>query len=78
MIEVKEALAIILGQMADFGTEEVPLYESLNRVLREDWILDRDLPPYDRVTMDGIAINYRYFQQGKRTKRKNCNTNTIK
>lgn len=66
MIEVKEALAIILGQMADFGTEEVPLYESLNRILREDWILDRDLPPYDRVTMDGIAINFQQFENGKR------------
>lgn len=30
----------------------------IGRVLMEDWHCDRELPPYDRVTMDGIAIYY--------------------
>lgn len=67
MIDVQEALNIILGQKSDFGTEELPLSECLGRILREDWILDRDLPPYDRVTMDGIAIRYEHFRNGQRS-----------
>lgn len=67
MIDVQEALSIILEQKADFGTEVLPLSECLGRVLREDWILDRDLPPYDRVTMDGIAIQFDRFLEGQRS-----------
>ena len=34
--------------------------------MAEDVIADRDLPPYDRVTMDGIAIQYNAFENGQR------------
>ena len=58
MIDVQDALKIVLDTARDFGAEIVPLGKGIGRVLREDWYCDRDLPPYDRVTMDGIAINY--------------------
>ncbi len=43
------------------------LHEAAGRVLAEDICADRDLPPYDRVTMDGIAIQYDTFEKGIRT-----------
>lgn len=66
MITVQEALSIILNHSQNFGIEEIPFLESVGRVLKEDIVADRDFPPFDRVSMDGIAINYRYFEQGVR------------
>lgn len=48
------------------GTEEIPLEQSWRRILREDLHADRDFPPFDRVTMDGIAIRYADFVNGRR------------
>jgi len=58
MITVDEAEKIILSQLINFGIEDIPFQQSLGRVLARDLTADRDLPPYDRVTMDGIAIRY--------------------
>lgn len=66
MITVEEALAIVTENKKDFGTETVPLAESIGRILREDVLTDRALPPYNRVTMDGIAIQHQYFAKGQR------------
>ncbi len=66
MITVKEALDIINKQQKDFGTELIPIAESIGRILKEDLSTDRQLPPYDRVTMDGIAIQYAHFANGQR------------
>jgi molybdopterin molybdotransferase len=66
MISVQEALQIILENTQDFGVEEVPFLESIGRVLKEDIVADRDFPPFNRVAMDGIAINQRYFEYGIR------------
>ena len=66
LIEVNKALDIILRESEDFGAEEVPLSESLGRVLKENIRADRDLPPFDRVSMDGIAISSQKFVEGIR------------
>lgn len=66
MITVEQALQIILENTQDFGVEEVPFIESIGRVLKEDIVADRDFPPFNRVAMDGIAINHRYFEYGVR------------
>ncbi|PTM14168.1 MAG: molybdopterin molybdenumtransferase MoeA [Bacteroidetes bacterium] len=58
MLSVRDAYAIVLNQARDFGTETIPLHQGIGRILREDWHSDRELPPYDRVTMDGIAVHY--------------------
>lgn len=57
MITVSKAWEIVQAQQVDFGIEELPLELAVGRVLRENWYADRDLPAYDRVCMDGIAIN---------------------
>ncbi|MEM6700132.1 MAG: molybdopterin molybdotransferase MoeA, partial [Bacteroidota bacterium] len=66
MITVEEAAKIVLSKARNFGTIIVPLHDAIGRILREDINADRDFPPYDRVTMDGIAIAYEAFEQGKR------------
>lgn len=66
MISVEQALQTILENTQDFGMEEVPFLESGGRILKEDILADRDFPPFDRVSMDGIAINQRFFELGVR------------
>lgn len=67
MITVAEADEIVLSQKRTFGTERLPFTASAGRVLAEDILADRDFPPYDRVTMDGIAIRYAAWQAGIRS-----------
>jgi molybdopterin molybdotransferase len=64
MITVEGAENIILSQITDYGAEIVPFEMALGRVLAENIKADRDLPPFDRVTMDGIAINYESIENG--------------
>jgi len=66
MISVTEALDILAQAKVDLGTEVIPLTESLGRFLKSDILADRNIPPYHRVTMDGIAINYKSFESGQR------------
>lgn len=56
MISVKEALQIVLDSAHFIGREEVRLEDAIGRLLAEDIFSDRPMPPFDRVTMDGIAI----------------------
>jgi len=67
MTTVQQAETIINSEAKDFGTETIYFEQALGRVLAEDLLADRDLPPCDRVTMDGIAINFEIFEQGIRT-----------
>ncbi|MEO0468181.1 MAG: molybdopterin molybdotransferase MoeA [Bacteroidota bacterium] len=67
MITVEKAYETIFNTLKDFGTERVSLDQAIGRVLAEDIQADRDLPPYDRVTRDGIAIRYSAFAEGKRS-----------
>ncbi len=67
MITVEEAEKIILSQANSYGTESVPFESALGRVLAEEIKADRDQPPFNRATMDGIAINYQGFEKGIRT-----------
>jgi len=67
MISAEEALQIVLNNSQDFGVEEVPFLESVGRVLKEDIVADRDFPPFNRVSMDGIAIDFTAFKNGQRS-----------
>ena len=64
MITVSEASAIILSHSIETGVEEVSIQEACGRVLREVVRADRDFPPFDRVSMDGIAIAFEAWQTG--------------
>ncbi|SFC90921.1 molybdopterin molybdochelatase [Zunongwangia mangrovi] len=65
MISHPEALEKVLATITNFGTEKVALLESVNRILAEDIFADRDFPPFDRVTKDGIAVNSEALEKGK-------------
>ncbi|MEM9984847.1 MAG: molybdopterin molybdenumtransferase MoeA, partial [Bacteroidota bacterium] len=67
MISVSEATQLILSTLKSFETERVTLEEANGRILRENVSADRDFPPYDRVTMDGIAIHHAAWAAGQRT-----------
>jgi len=58
MITFKEAFQKVLDHPLDLGTEVVSLMNSSNRILAEDIYADRDFPPFDRATKDGIAIQF--------------------
>lgn len=66
MISVTEALQIITTQTKSFPIEEVDLLQSIGRILAQPITADRDFPPFDRATMDGIAISSRAFGQDVR------------
>ncbi|MFK8052115.1 MAG: molybdopterin molybdotransferase MoeA [Woeseiaceae bacterium] len=58
MISVKEAERLIFEAMPDFGTESIPAHLATGRILAESIVAERDQPPFDRVTMDGVAIRW--------------------
>ncbi len=64
---VKEAVEIVVNNSENFGVEKVDFLNTLGRVLKENIFADRDFPPFDRVSMDGIAISSEAFNKGQRT-----------
>jgi molybdopterin molybdotransferase len=57
MLEVTDALEIVLQHSATLAAESVPLTSALlNRVLAEDVASDIDSPPFDKSMMDGYAL----------------------
>ena len=66
MLDYPTALAATLKQSFDWGQEMVPLAKAGGRVLRQAIVADRDQPPFDRVAMDGIALDFQAYASGKR------------
>jgi molybdopterin molybdotransferase len=67
LISVSEAEKIIFNERRDFGFEFVNIEKAIGRTLAKPLLADRDFPPFDRVTMDGIAIKGSTFFEGNRT-----------
>ena len=67
MKTVQEITKIILSNARDYGVETISLGQSVGRVLAEDLVADRDFPPFDRVSYDGIAIRFEDYERGQRT-----------
>jgi molybdopterin molybdotransferase len=66
MISVKEADQIISSVNIELNTVDCSFDKAVGRVLAEDIKADRDFPPFNRVSMDGIAIHYGSFAGGQR------------
>ena len=66
MISTAEAEQIILAHRPDFGVEKCPFRAANGRILAENIVADRDFPPFDRVTMDGIALRFADLEAGCR------------
>ena len=56
MISVEEALNRILTRIPILGLEKVDIISSLGRVIGEDILAPRDIPPLDNSAMDGYAV----------------------
>jgi molybdopterin molybdotransferase len=67
MVTVGEATTIISNHLFTPVTAVVSVETSVGKVLAEEIIADRDFPPFNRVSMDGIAIQYQEWQKGRRT-----------
>lgn len=65
MITVEEAQNRIAETIEVLPKERVPIEQSLGRVLRETLHADRDAPPFNRSTFDGIALNYAAIESGQ-------------
>ena len=66
MITVKKAQKIIAEHTKLFPAVEARLEEAYGAVLREDIFADRDQPAFDKVLMDGIAIDFSKWREGRR------------
>lgn len=51
-----DAARLVREACTPFPTEDCPIASAHGRVLRQDVIADRPLPPFDRVTLDGYAL----------------------
>jgi len=67
MIDIQQATDIVLSCVRSFGTEQLPLQACNGRVLRQEIRADRDFPPFTQVRMDGIAINWKAYEAGRRS-----------
>jgi len=65
MISVNEAQSMIAESMPEMPLAMMNIDHCLDEVIGEDIYADRDLPPYDRVAMDGIAVAYANIEQGQ-------------
>lgn len=63
-LSVAQVDACLAQHCFSFGTQSVSLEGSAGRVLAQGINADRDLPPFDRVMMDGFALSFDDIQLG--------------
>jgi molybdopterin molybdotransferase len=66
VLTVEQAFDQIMQHPASWGDINISLSKALGCVLSEALCADRDFPPFDRVSMDGIAIRFEAFEKGRR------------
>lgn len=57
LLNYESALALLLGYKIDLKIVEIVLSEAVGEISAEDIYADRDYPPFNRASMDGIAFN---------------------
>ena len=67
MITTRDAMQAILAAVQPLESETVTFEEATGRILAQSVYAERDQPPFDRVMMDGIAIAFTEFAEGKRS-----------
>jgi len=67
LISPAEAEAQICAHATQLPAVSLPLTQLVGTILRERVVAAFDQPPFDRVTMDGIAFASAAYQQGRRT-----------
>lgn len=67
MIHIKEAKEKVLDSVWQAKIEYVRIEKAVHRILAKDIYADREFPPFNRVAMDGIAIQFETYQKGQRS-----------
>ncbi|HCW06609.1 MAG TPA: molybdopterin molybdenumtransferase MoeA [Cytophagales bacterium] len=65
MVSVSEAEKIILDFLFVPIVQSIPIEEAQGKIIAEEIKADRDLPPFNKATMDGIAVSFEQIQKGK-------------
>src|SRR5687768_8841990 len=66
MLTPAQAEKLILENVPTFHREDCPIASAHGRVVRTEIKADRDLPPFNRVTMDGYAVRAASLAAGVR------------
>jgi len=66
VLSPSQADELIAQHLTCLPIESLPLAQCAGAVLRENVYAERDQPPFDRVTMDGIALDSRAVRDGVR------------
>lgn len=66
LITPRQADEAIHSRLTSLPIESLPLTQCVGGTLRENIYAERDQPPFDRVTMDGIAVDSETLRRGLR------------
>jgi len=64
LLSPQQAEEAISSRLTCSPIESLPLMQCVGAILREDVVAERDLPTFDRVCMDGIAVDSEALGQG--------------
>lgn len=67
MITVKEAQNLIAENIIPLPKVSCLIDELGEEVLAETLIADRNIPPFSRVAMDGVALSFKAWKEGRRS-----------
>src|SRR5579864_5699236 len=67
MLNPAQADRLIGQHLQCLPIESLPLAQCAGAVLRENIYAERDQPPYDRVAMDGVALDSHAVSAGERS-----------
>ncbi|MDH3977165.1 MAG: molybdopterin molybdotransferase MoeA [Gammaproteobacteria bacterium] len=65
-IDVDQAAKLIAEHMPSYEPADVPLEQAAGAILQQPVFAERDQPPFNRVTMDGIAVRASALAAGTR------------
>ena len=65
MISFQEASNLVRAHIRQYGIKNVRLTEAHGQVLASDVYADRDFPPFDRATKDGIVVRFSALEKGR-------------
>lgn len=66
MISTHEAAALIRQHLPPLPSQNRPIEQVAGAILRQSLVAERDQPPFERVSMDGIAIRFAELAAGTR------------
>lgn len=67
LITVEEAVSLIETHTPPLTIKTLPITECYGLVLAQDIHSERDQPPFNRMAMDGVAIDFSEYQKGRRS-----------